>query len=124
MFFSLTTNLRVKNRGQKRIYDLRTNKHFKLKTKPLQYGDLEDFIKCYNPRNRFDRKETERFRSFTYNEILQRDKVNLDIFWLRDESLEDSENLPAPDIIAKGIAENLESALEQFARIHEDLITK
>jgi type I restriction enzyme M protein len=87
-------------------------------------GDLEDFIKCYNPRNRFDRKETERFRSFTYNEILQRDKVNLDIFWLRHESLEDSENLPVPDIIAKEIGENLESALEQFASIHEDLITK
>jgi type I restriction enzyme M protein len=106
------------------IYDLRTNKHFTLKTKPLQYEDLEDFIRCYNPRNRFDRKETERFRSFTYNEILQRDKVNLDVFWLRDESLEDSENLPAPDIIAKEVAENLESALEQFASIHEDLITK
>lgn len=61
---------------------------------------------------------------FAYDELLQRDKVNLDILWLKDESLEDSENLPAPDIIAKEIAENLESALDQFASIHEDLISK
>jgi Type I restriction modification DNA specificity domain/N-6 DNA Methylase len=104
------------------IYDLRTNKHFTLKTNPLQYEDLQDFIKCYNPENRFNRKETERFKVFTYYELLQRDKVNMDIFWLKDESLEDSENLPAPDIIAKEIAENLESALEQFTSIHEDLV--
>jgi type I restriction enzyme M protein len=85
---------------------------------------LQDFIKCYNPENRFNRKETERFKAFTYNDLLHRDKVNLDIFWLKDESLEDSENLPTPDIIAKEIAENLESALEQFASIHEDLVLK
>jgi type I restriction enzyme M protein len=106
------------------IYDLRTNKHFTLKTNPLQYEDLQDFIKCYNPENRFNRKETDRFKAFTYNDLLQRDKVNMDIFWLKDESLEGSENLPEPDIIAKEIAENLESALEQFASIHEDLVLK
>jgi type I restriction enzyme M protein len=106
------------------IYDLRTNEHFTLKTNPLQYADLKDFMESYNPKNRFDRKERERFRMFGYDELLQRDKVNLDIFWLKDESLEDSENLPSPDIIAKEIAENLESALDQFASIHEDLISK
>jgi type I restriction enzyme M protein len=95
-----------------------------LKTNPLQYADLKDFMESYNPKNRFDRKERERFRMFGYDELLQRDKVNLDIFWLKDESLEDSENLPSPDIIAKEIAENLESALDQFASIHEDLISK
>jgi type I restriction enzyme M protein len=60
------------------IYDLRTNKHFTLKTKPLQYADLQDFIECYDPKNRFDRKEREGFRVFGYDELLQRDKVNLD----------------------------------------------
>lgn len=90
----------------------------------MQYEDLQDFITCYNSENRFDRKETDRFKVFTYDELLQRDKVNMDIFWLKDESLEDSENLPEPEIIAKEIAENLESALEQFASIHEDLVTK
>ena len=103
---------------------MRTNNHFTLKTNPLQYEDLQAFIKCYNPENRFDRTETDRFKMFTYDELLQRDKVNLDIFWLKDESLEDSANLPAPEILAKEIAENLESALEQFTSIHEDLITK
>jgi type I restriction enzyme M protein len=103
------------------IYDLRTNKHFTLKENPLRYEDLQDFILCYNPENRFERKETERFKAFTYDEIMQRDKVSLDIFWLKDESLEDSENLPDPEVIARDIADNLESALEQFNSISEDL---
>ena len=103
------------------IYDLRTNKHFTLKTNPLKEDDLKDFIKCYNSENRFDRKETERFKLFTYDELIQRDKVSLDIFWLKDESLEDTDNLPEPDILALEITENLESALEQFRSIYEDL---
>ncbi|MFQ5870529.1 MAG: class I SAM-dependent DNA methyltransferase, partial [Candidatus Zixiibacteriota bacterium] len=103
------------------IYDLRTNQHFTLKTNPLRYEDLEDFIKCYNPENLFDRRETERFRSFGYDELIQRDKASLDIFWLKDESLEDSENLPEPDVLALEIVENLESALEQFSSICQDL---
>ncbi len=103
------------------IYDLRTNQHFTLKTNPLRYEHLEDFIKCYNPQNRHDRKETERFHVYTYDQLMQRDKVNLDITWLRDESLEDTENLPAPDIIAQEITENLQNALEQFNNITEEL---
>ena len=103
------------------IYDLRTNKHFTLKTSPLKYDDLKDFIKCYNPKNRHKRKETDRFKSFTYDELIQRDKVSLDIFWLRDESLEDSDNLPAPEILAHEIVENLGVALEQFESIVEEL---
>lgn len=103
------------------IYDLRTNKHFTLKTNPLRYEDLQDFIKCYNADNRHNREEAERFRSLTYNELMQRDKISLDIFWLKDESLEDSENLPDPDVLARDITENLESALEQFGSIYEEL---
>lgn len=103
------------------IYDLRTNKHFTLKTNPLRYEDLQHFISCYNPENRFDRKETDRFKAFTYDELMQRDKVNLDIFWLKDESLEDYEKLPPPDILAREITENLEYALEQFSGIQENL---
>ena len=106
------------------IYDLRTNKHFTLKENPLRYEDLQDFSKCYNPENRFKRKETERFKSFTYKELMERDKVNLDIFWLKDESLEDSENLPDPNVLARDISENLESALDQFSSISEDLEKK
>ncbi len=103
------------------IYDFRTNMHFTLKTNTLRYEDLLDFIRCYNPQNRHEREETERFRVFTYEELMQRDKVNLDIFWLKDESLEDSANLPLPDILAREIADNLESALDQFNSIYQDL---
>lgn len=81
---------------------------------------MADFIKCYNPDNRFERQESDKFRGFTYNELMQRDKVSLDISWLKDDSLEDSANLPDPNIIAKEIAENLVDALEQFTSIQED----
>jgi type I restriction enzyme M protein len=101
------------------IYDLRTNKHFTLKTSTLAYKDLEDFVACYNPKNRHERKETERFKPFIYSELMQRDKANLDIFWLKDESLEDTDNLPAPAVLAAKIAENLESALERWAKYDE-----
>ena len=103
------------------IYDLRTNKHFTLKQNPLRLEDLRDFIECYNPENRFERKEGERFRSYDYEEIMQRDKVSLDIFWLKDKSLEDAENLPEPEVLARDIVENLESALEEFRGVWEEL---
>ena len=131
------------------IYDLRTNMHFTLKTNPLKREDLDDFVKCYNPKNRNNRKTTwsekmeagspaqaerlqagssaqndsfaGRWRSYDYDEIINRDKASLDIFWLKDKSLEDSENLPNPGILAQEIVEDLEAALDQFREIAEDL---
>ena len=123
------------------IYDLRTNRHFTLKENTLKRTDLDDFVACYfgkveeasrlcaqdkrrdaaSTLSRHNRVETERFKSFSYDELLKRDKVNLDIFWLKDEALEESANLPAPDVIAQEIADDLEAALEQFATIAEDL---
>jgi len=73
------------------------------------------------PKNRHKRQETDRFKPFTYEDLLKRDKVNLDIFWLKDDALEDSANLPAPEIITQDITDDLEAALEQFATIAEDL---
>lgn len=103
------------------IYDLRTNRNFTLKTKALTRADLDDFVACYNPDNRHERTETDRFRAFSYDELAGRDKASLDIFWLRDESLEDSENLPAPEVIAAEIVEDLQAALDQFAAIAASL---
>lgn len=110
------------------IYDLRTNMHFTLKENPLKLEDLKDFIKCYNPENRYERKETyskrnpdSRWRCFNYKEILKRDKTNLDIFWIKDKSLEDLDNLPDPDIIASELVEDLQDALEQLQEIAGDL---
>jgi type I restriction enzyme M protein len=113
------------------IYDLRTNMHLTLKENPLKRSDLDDFVGCYFGRpsgpvsategSRHNRVETERFKSFTYDDLMKRDKVNLDIFWLKDEALEESANLPAPEIMAADIAADLEAALEQFATIAEDL---
>ena len=106
------------------IYDLRTNINFTLKENPLKEEDLDDFVKCYNPENRHQRKETERFKCFAYEEILKRDKTNLDIFWVKDESLDDLDKLPDPNIIANELVNDLEDALEQLREISEDLNNK
>ncbi|HHO49059.1 MAG TPA: SAM-dependent DNA methyltransferase [Desulfobacteraceae bacterium] len=110
------------------IYDLRTNMHFTLKTNPLKREDLDEFVECCNPGNRHERQPTwseenpaGRWRSYDYEELVNRDKASLDIFWLKDESLEDSDNLPEPHIIAAEIVEDLEAALEQFREIAADL---
>jgi type I restriction enzyme M protein len=103
------------------IYDLRTNQSFTLKTRALVRGDLDDFVDCYNPANRHERVESDRFRPFTYDELVGRDKASLDIVWLRDESLEDTDNLPPPGIIAADIVDDLEAALFEFAEIAASL---
>ncbi|MGL6251990.1 MAG: type I restriction-modification system subunit M [Billgrantia desiderata] len=98
------------------VYDYRTNIHKTLKTKRLTHADLDDFVRCYH-----ERQETERFRRFSYDELIQRDKLNLDIFWLKDDSLEDIDSLPEPDVLATEIVENLEAALEQFRSVSAEL---
>ncbi|MBI5730712.1 MAG: SAM-dependent DNA methyltransferase [Ignavibacteriales bacterium] len=106
------------------IYDFRTNQHFTLKTSTLKFEHLEEFIKCYNPKNRFKRTESEKFKKYSYDEIISRDKTNLDITWLRDESLADTDNLPDPDVLATDIIENVESALEMFKEMNNNLNNK
>jgi type I restriction enzyme M protein len=110
-------------------YDYRTNIHHTLKKNPLKIEDLQDFITCYQPENRFTRKETYnaetnpegRWRKFTYEEITNRDKTSLDITWLKDKSLADLDNLPDPDVLALDIMENLEAGLENFRSIIKQL---
>jgi type I restriction enzyme M protein len=99
------------------IYDLRTNQSFTLKTRALVRSDLDDFVNRYNPENRHERIETERFKLFAYDDLVSRDKASLDIFWMRDEALEDTDNLPPPGVIAAEIVEDLEAALAEFAEI-------
>lgn len=99
------------------IYDFRTNARFTLKQNPLKRADLDEFVACYRAGQRQERKESERFRPFEYDELVKRDRLNLDIFWLKDESLEDTANLPPPDVIAAEIVENLEAALTQFRQV-------
>ncbi len=110
------------------IYDFRTNIHFTLKQNPLGDGDLRDFVSCYNPANRHQRRETwsetnpdGRWRRFGIDEILKRDKTSLDIFWIKDKSLADLDNLPDPESLADDIIENLQSALESFQELKKQL---
>lgn len=102
------------------VYDFRTNKNFTLKN-PLQRAHLDDFDACYRPGSMLERQETERFTRFDVDELLARDKLNLDIFWLTDDSLDDVANLPPPDEIAADILENLQAALEAFQGVADEL---
>jgi type I restriction enzyme M protein len=96
-----------------------------LKKKPLRFEHLADFIDCYNPKNRHKRKATwdgdknaeGRWRKFTYEELIARDKTSLDVFWLKDKSLTDLDNLPEPDELAEDIIENLEAGLTNFRQV-------
>lgn len=96
------------------FYDLRTNKHFTLKTRTLKLDDLQEFIACYNPEDRHARKATERFKFYSYEELMARDKASLDIFWLKDDSLDNLDDLPPPDVLQQEIIEHLEAALAAF----------
>ena len=105
-------------------YDYRTNVHHTLKQKPLTYAHLEDFVACYNPKNRHVREETwseetpeGRWRAYSRDDLLQRDKASLDVFWMKDASMTDLDNLPEPDVLATEIVENLRSALSSFEAV-------
>ena len=101
------------------IYDLRTNQHFTLKQNPLRPEHLADFVSCFKAGDRHNRSETEQFRPYTYEELVARDKVSLDIIWLPDDSVEDSDNLPAPEVIAAEIVDELAAALVEFREVAE-----
>ncbi len=110
------------------VYDLRTNKHFTLKQKPIRRTDFDEFVACYKSDRSHEREATwsevnpdGRWRAYTYEELLNRDKLNMDLFWIKDHSLTDTESLSPPDVIAAEIADDLETALEQFTKITERL---
>ncbi len=99
------------------IYDFRTNQHFTLKENSISREHLDNFVKCYNPKNILKRKETDQFHAYSYEDLINRDKTSLDIFWLKDESLENTENLPTPEDIAREIKNDLEHALDSISEL-------
>ena len=110
-------------------YDYRTNVHHTLKRKPLRTEDLAEFIACYNSQNRHKRTETwhaeknptGRWRKYSYAELAARDKASLDLFWLKDDSLTDLDNLPEPGVLADEIIENIEAGLANFRSVAASL---
>jgi type I restriction enzyme M protein len=106
------------------VYDLRTNKHFTQKQSPIARRDFDEFVECFKPGAFHKRKPTYseknpdgRWRCYTYDEILKRDKLSLDLFWIKDQSLTDTDSLPAPDILAVEIADELQTAFDLFSKI-------
>ena len=100
------------------VYDLRTNQHFTQKTNPLQRHHLDEFVEGYKAgRPRSERVEGERWKAYSYDELMERDKANLDLLWLKDDSLQDAADLPAPEVLAREIVSELESALDEFQAI-------
>ena len=103
------------------VYDLRTNMNLTLVENSLSDEHLADFVKCYHAEDRSKRKETERFKKFPYDELIKRDKTNLDITWLKDESLQELENLPEPEVLLKDIIGNLRESLTAFKELQSKL---
>lgn len=91
--------------------------HFTMKQNPLRRSHLDEFVEVYKPGNRGKRKELERFKVFTYEELVARDKANLDLIWLKDDSLEDAADLPAPEVLAREIVEELDVAINEINAI-------
>jgi type I restriction enzyme M protein len=106
------------------VYDFRTNMHFTQKTKSLKRADLEEFVQAYSVGRRQARVESDRFKRFSYDELIVRDKTNLDIIWLKDDSIVDAADLPAPDVIAEAILESLQSAVEEIQAVLDALNSK
>jgi len=123
LFFDKKTASKTTQTKALWIYDFRTNKRFTLKKNTIQDADLQDFIDCYKAGKLGSRVEAERFRCFSYDDLIARDKTNLDIFWLKDDDLDDVDSLPSPDILAGEIIENLQEALTHFQEVAEELET-
>ncbi|MFG1879380.1 hypothetical protein ACGFIV_31555 [Sphaerisporangium sp. NPDC049003] len=104
------------------VYDFRVGEHFTLKTRPMRREHLDDFVAAYLPgRPHSERVESQRFKKFDVDDLLKRDKVNLEITWLKDPTLEDADSLLPPAVIAREIVDDLQSALNEFAAIAEAL---
>lgn len=104
------------------VYDLRTNQRFTLRERPLRRADLDDFVACYGSKySRRDRQPTERFRCYAYDDLIKGDKLNLDLFWLKDASASDPDTLPPPSEVAAEIVDSLETALEKFRVVAQKL---
>lgn len=121
LFFDKKPQSKAPNTQRLWVYDLRTNQHFTLRNNPITTEALTDFIQCFQASNRDLRRESERFRCFGYEDIVTRDKANLDISWLKDDSFEDAENLPPPDKLAREIIADMETALEEFRAAEQAL---
>jgi len=85
-------------------------------------------VNCYNAQNKelLEERWSEenlsgRFRKYSYNEILERDKTNFDIFWLKDDNYVDLDNLSEPEILTQEIIDNMESALNSFREVVKSL---
>ena len=103
------------------FYDLRTNKHFTLKTRQIKRDDLQDSIDCYNAENRHEHKGSERFKFYSYEELVARDKASLDVFWLKDDGLDNLDDLLPPDVLQQQIIDHLEAALSAFKDVADAL---
>jgi type I restriction enzyme M protein len=113
------------------VYDLRTNRHFTQKQNAIKRSDFDEFVALFHPGAIRKRKATwsaekpdGRWRSFDFDELSKRDKLSLDLFWIKDESVEDSSTLPDPDVLAQEIVEDLQDALELFTSIAGALKTR
>lgn len=110
------------------FYDYRTNVHHTPKNNPINFEHLLEFVNCFMPGKEDKRKQnwsehnqSGRWRAYNHEDILLRDKVNMDIFWLKDDNLIDLNNLPEPNDLINDIIENIEGALVNFKTIKDSI---
>lgn len=128
LFFEKKMNSEIPVTKNIWIYDYRTNVRHSPKKNPLRYEHLKEFIDCFSSHDISKRQETwgienesGRWRKYSYKDIIERNNTNLDILWLKDDSLIDLDNLPDPELLIDDIIENIESALTNFRAIKESL---
>ena len=104
------------------VYDFRVGQHFTLRQRQLTRAHLDDFVDAYKAGQPLEaREESERFRPFPYDELVARDKANLDLTWLRDPALDDADESLPPEVIAQEIVEDLQAALAEFQAVADRL---
>lgn len=65
-------------------------------------------------------QSTSQERKYDYEELIERDNVSLDVTWLQDDSLQDVDDLPEPEVLANDISEDLQAALDQFEQVQTE----
>lgn len=104
------------------VYDLRTNKNFTLRQKPITNEDLKEFVEVYHAEDRKrKRRESERFKRFSCSELVKRHKANLDLLWLKDDSLIDIDRSDNPQALASAIVKDLKEAMNAFSEVQREI---
>jgi len=119
LFFDKKPLSRIPATKELWIYDLRSDRNFSLRHNPITSDDLLNFVRCYQPEDRSKREEIANFRRFKYNELIARDKTNLDIQWQHVGGPKTQNE--TPQMLMKAILNDLQEAMKEFAAAEAEI---